>query len=255
LTWKAHDLSFSAPHLLPFPAVCCYLHIIYTTPQRRTKSWCQHWSNIYGSSTRRTCQAAATCFSKATEEGPTRTTTATTAVGCQLSLSRVLHSGAALRRALQEAHRKITCDRHALAYKPLWRPLLLEHAYAYHRGRHKSRTPDRTHHPRPIIISRFEVRPVPWNRHGDSSMRSRSSELEGGYTNGIHGPGFSIACNFGFLVRLYNGLRITRKVSAEEGRDEFALAHYLFISRTRRPSRLTGRGCLGMTMRKGRKTV
>jgi len=97
--------------------------------------------------------------------------------------------GAAPRRASPnhiKAHRDITFNRRPIAYKPLRRPLLLEHAYAYHRERHTTRTPDRTHHSRPII-SRLRSGQHLWNRHGDFSMRSRSSELEGGYTNGIHG--------------------------------------------------------------------
>lgn len=52
----------------------------------------------------------------------------------------------------------------------------------------------------------------------------------GGYTNGFHGilAGMHVLA----LVRLYNGL----PTGAHGGRHEFALAHYLFISRTRIPS-------------------
>ena len=38
--------------------------------------------------------------------------------------------------------------------------------------------------------------PKSWNWHGDIFYAFALSELEGGYTNGIHGSGFSIACNF-----------------------------------------------------------
>ena len=107
------------------------------------------------------------------------------------------------------------------------------------RKTHKPRTPDRTDHSRPNhhqqIRDPASILEPAWRLFNAFALKRTGGRLH----KWNSWTWFFYCMQF---LGFWRGYTMDYPQGQRGERDEFALAHYLFISRSRRPSRLTGRG-------------